>query len=112
MQFRVASGWVSYLAAALAVAVAGAVGALLAPSFSDNIYYVTFFSAVAVVAWYGGLRPALAATIAIYVAANLFVMPEDRAFRLNSETVAFLFVCISLAVFSEVARSARLPGRN
>jgi len=107
MRLRVAPAGVTYLGAVLAVAVAGAVGALLAPTFTDNIYYVTFFSAVAIVAWYGGLRPALLATLAIYVVANLFVVPEDRRFLPNAETVAFLFVCISLAVFSEVARAAR-----
>ena len=105
---RVWSGWVSYLAAALAVAVASAIGALLAPSFSDNIYYVTFFSAVVVVSWYGGLNPALFATVLIYLVANWYVIPEENRFRFDTSTAAFLFVCVALAVFSEMARSARL----
>jgi PAS domain S-box-containing protein len=105
---RVASDGFAYLAAVLAVAVASAVGALLAPSFSDNIYYVTFFTAVSLVSWFGGLRPALLATILIYLIANWYVIRPEEAFRFNAATVAFLFVCAALAIFSEVARRARV----
>ncbi len=105
---RLVSGWVSYLAACLAVAIASAVGALMAPTFSDNIYYVTFFSAVAAVSWYGGLGPAMLATALIYLVANWYVLPPDRVFQFDTGTAAFLFVCIGLAVFSEMARRARL----
>jgi signal transduction histidine kinase/CheY-like chemotaxis protein/PAS domain-containing protein len=105
---RVAFSWVSYLGALLAVAVAGAMGALLAPTFSENIYYVTFFTAVALVSWFGGLRPALLAIGLIWLVANLYVMSDERAFRFDTGTVAFLFVCLALAMFSELARRARL----
>ena len=105
---RVASGWVPYLAAAMAVAVASAIGALMAPTFSDNIYYVTFFSAIVIVSWYGGLSPALFATALIYLVANWYVMRPEEAFRFNTGTAAFLFVCIAIAVFSEMARRARV----
>jgi PAS domain S-box-containing protein len=105
---RVASSSLSYLAAIVAVAVASAVGALLAPTFSDNIYYVTFFTAVSLVSWFGGLRPAILATILIYLIANWYVIRPEDAFRFNAATVAFLFVCTALALFSEVARRARV----
>src|SRR5690606_26904753 len=89
-------------------AVAAAVGALLAPTFSEGIYYVTFFSAVAGISWYGGLGPAVFATVLIYLVANWFVVQGDRAFRFDSGTAAFLFACVALSLFSEMARRARL----
>ncbi len=104
----VAKGWVPYLGAVLAVAVAVAVGALLAPTFSDGIFFVTFFSAVAGISWLGGLGPAILATALIYLVANWFVVPSERAFTFDSGTAAFLFACVALALFSEVARRARL----
>ncbi len=105
---RVAFSWVSYLGAILAVAVASAMGALLAPTFSQNIYYVTFFTAVALVSWFGGLRPALVAIGLIYIVANGYVLDETKAYRFDASTAAFLFVCLALAMFSEVARRARV----
>lgn len=105
---RVAFSWVSYLGAILAVAVASAMGALLAPTFSENIYYVTFFTAVALVSWFGGLRPALLAIGLIWLVANWYVLEKDRQFRFDTGTVAFLFVCLALAMFSEIARRARM----
>lgn len=105
---RVAFSWVSYLGALLAVAVASAMGALLAPTFSENIYYVTFFTAVALVSWFGGLRPALLAIGLIWLVANWYVLEHERSFRVDTATVAFLFVCLALAMFSEIARRARM----
>jgi len=78
------------------------------PTISENIYYVTFFTAVALVSWFGGLRPALLTIGLIYLVASWYVLDEDRAFGFDTGTAAFLFVCLALAMFSEIARRARM----
>lgn len=61
-----------YLIAGLAVAIATLVRWLLDPALSDHLPYVTYFVAVAFVAWRCGLGPSLFALLAGWWAADFF----------------------------------------
>src|SRR5690242_19330787 len=58
------TGWQAYAIAGLAVAAAILVRWFLSAVLSDNVPFITLFLAVVVTAWYGGTRPALAASVA------------------------------------------------
>lgn len=85
-----------YLVALLATAVA-AVGRLAySPLIGNELPYLTFFAAVMVAAWYGGLRPGLFATLLSGVTASyLFLVPA-------SGTHGRLADAIGLALFGAI----------
>ncbi|HVE89636.1 MAG TPA: PAS domain S-box protein [Burkholderiaceae bacterium] len=66
-----------YLFAVGAVAVAAVVRWLLGPLLADHLPFLTFYIAVAVTAWYGGLRPALLATALGFGSAFAFFVPSS-----------------------------------
>jgi PAS domain S-box-containing protein len=95
-----------YGAAILAIAAATIVGALLGKVFDTSVLFATYFAAVTFAAWYGGLGPGLFATALAYLAANWFFVPAKNAFAFNFTSVAFVFVCAAIAIFSEAMRRA------
>ncbi len=66
-----------------------------------------YFATVALVGWYGGLGPALFATVATYLIANTYFLPPRDAFTWSSTAFAYLFVCLTIAAFSEISRRSR-----
>ena len=75
-----ASVWIPYLVAVAATLAAWLVRIALSSVIGGDLPYLTFFSAVMVAAWYGGLRPGLLATgLCLASTAALIVVPEiDR----------------------------------
>ncbi|HWL74337.1 MAG TPA: DUF4118 domain-containing protein, partial [Burkholderiaceae bacterium] len=72
-----------YAFAAAAVAVAAMVRWLLEPLLADHLPVLTFYIAVAVTAWYGGLKPALFAMVLGFIAAVAFFVPTGADFSLR-----------------------------
>ena len=96
----------------VAVALALAARWLLAPLLGDHLPFATFFIAVVVTAWIGGLRPALLAMVLGFMCAQLLFVPTRFSiFGMSGPHVVglaeYLLVSISLAVFGERIRVAR-----
>ena len=69
-----------YGGAVLLTALALAARWLLDPWLGEHLPFVTFFVAVAVAAWLGGLRPALLATVVGFLLALYFFVPPRFSF--------------------------------
>ncbi len=102
-----------YFLAVAAVAVATVVRWLLGPLFGDSLPFLTFYIAVAVIAWYGGLRPALLAIGLGFIAALALFVPThpDIASQQIGQTywddwLRYLVVGVAFAVFGEAKKSA------
>jgi K+-sensing histidine kinase KdpD len=81
--------------AAVSVLVAAVMRWLLDPVLGDRHVFSLFFAAVAVSAWYGGVRPAFAALLAGWVAADwLFLPPSGSWFSAES----LLYISVGLAI--------------
>jgi PAS domain S-box-containing protein len=93
-----------YLAALLAVAAATIASAPVAKNL--GILLAIYFTAVIFAGLYGGFGPALLATVSSYIAVNWFYVDPRTAFGFNSTAFVFFFVCLAIAVFSEVSRRA------
>ena len=106
MRQRQTPSWRPYLASVVAAIAATIVGAVLTRAFAPSVLFATAFAAVVVSGWYGGLGPALVATALTYVLANWLLVSSDSAFQINSTIFAFVFVCVSIAGFSEMSRRA------
>ena len=65
-----------YVVAIIATALAAAAGVLLR-SYLETSHFISFAAPVALVAWYGGKRPALFATALGLLGANLVFVPHD-----------------------------------
>ena len=77
------------------------------------ILIAIYFAAVAAVGAIGGFGPALLATGLSYLVANWYFLPPNDSFHPNSTAFVYLFVCVAIAVFSEVAkRSLRRARAN
>jgi PAS domain S-box-containing protein len=75
-----AAVWLPYLVAVAATAAAWLVRIALSSLLGGDLPYLTFFVAVMVAAWYGGLRPGLFATaLCLASTAAIFVLPAIRA---------------------------------
>ena len=102
-----------YLFALGAVAVAAVVRWLLGPLLTDNLPFLTFYVAVAVTAWYGGLRPALLATAVGFVAGVAFFVPTNADFSMRQLWIGqwddwfrYLVVTTAFAIFGEAKKEA------
>lgn len=102
-----------YLFAVGAIAVAAIVRWLLGPLLAEHLPYLTFFIAVAVTAWYGGLRPALLATALGFVAALAFFVPENAEPSLRQivtaqwpDWVRYFILTAAFAIFGEAKKDA------
>ncbi|MEO2090069.1 MAG: PAS domain S-box protein, partial [Gemmataceae bacterium] len=95
-----------------AVAAATAVRWLFDPLLGDRIPYATFFAAVALAAWVGGLRTGLLATGLGAWLAMTFVVPPRQPFALPSGPhlvglLMYLTVGLTIAGFGEALRAGR-----
>ncbi len=102
-----------YVFAVVAVAVATVVRWLLGPLLADHLPFLTFYIAVAVTAWYGGLRPALLATVLGFIAAFAFFVPTSPEPSLRQiaisqwdDWVRYFIVTAAFAIFGEAKKDA------
>src|SRR3712207_3523615 len=89
-----------YVVAALAVAAALLARFLLDPLLGDHLPFVTFFVAVAVATWFGGLRPGLVSTgLGLLLAWYFFVPTRLSLFGATGPHLvglaAYLMVCLA-----------------
>ncbi len=101
-----------YGTTAAAVAAATAVRWLFDPLLDDRIPYATFFAAVALAAWVGGLRTGLLATGLGAWLAVTFVVPPRHPFALPSGPhlvglLMYLAVGLTITGFGEALRAGR-----
>jgi len=98
--------------AAGAVVVATLVRWLLDPLLDDRLTLITFYLAVAVTAWYGGLRPALlAAALGFAVAFALFIPHHSGGIRLTADALwtdwlRYFVLAVTFAVFGQAKKAA------
>jgi PAS domain S-box-containing protein len=90
-----------YLLALAAVGIAVALRYLLNPLLGDRLPYSTFFLAVVVAAWIGGLGPALLATVVGSFASTLAFINDSEASPGSSEW--FIRISVALIVGSAIA---------
>ena len=95
-----------YGLALLSVAVATSARLALDEFLDDRVPFITFFLAVALVAWQGGFKPALLATILSAVASAYFFIPPAGL------AVAGLAGWAGLAVFLTMGLSLSFHGRS
>ncbi len=102
-----------YLFAVGAVAVAAVVRWLLGPLLADYLPFLTFYVAVAVTAWYGGLRPALLATAVGFVAGVAFFVPTSADFSMRQlwlgqwdDWFRYFVLATAFAIFGEAKKDA------
>src|SRR5918998_6606532 len=67
--------WRRYAVAILSIALATAARFALDPALGDHLPYVTYFVAIMVVAWFGGLGPSLVTLILGSLVATYFFVP-------------------------------------
>lgn len=99
--------WLAYLLAIVAVALTSIGARLFATSPDVGVLVLLYLGVVTFAAWYGGLGPALLATILSYFAAHVFFIPAKSPFSLDYGSVTFILVCVAIAVFSEAMKRAR-----
>jgi PAS domain S-box-containing protein len=103
----------SYVFAAAAVAVATIVRWLLDPLFGVTLPFLTFYIAVAVTAWYFGMRASVVAGVLGFVASVLLFLPTDPALGLRSTVQAnwddwfrYVLLVLTFAIFGEAKKDA------
>jgi PAS domain S-box-containing protein len=102
--------WFTYVVALSVTAAAAVLRLALSPLLGDDLPYLTFFAAVIIAAWYGGLRPGLLATLASGATASyLFLAPvlQTRGPRWGDAIGLLLFGAIGW-LMSDL--SSRLQG--
>ncbi len=102
-----------YAIATLAVAAAAGLRAAVDPFLGDAIPFATFYLAVLVSAWFGGVAPALLATLLGYAVGNWFFLPPRGSFTIGGPgavavtAALYLAVGVGIAVIGGSMRSAR-----
>jgi len=102
----------AYAIAGLTMAAALIARFALNPLLGDHQPFCTFYLAVAVAAWFGGLRPALVAVLFGGLAGNWFFVPPRGAFALTDAgdlagLLTFAAVGVALGVLTDALRSVR-----
>ena len=103
---------VTYFVAVAAVAVSGLIRWQLDSLLGDHLPFSTFFVAILVAAWYGGLRAALLATVLGFFLALYFFVPPRFSFFVNSGPdlvglMVYFVVGLSIAGFAEAMHDAK-----
>ena len=93
-----------YLAAVVAIVAATIISAPVAKN--TPLMLAIYIAAVIFAGLYGGFGPAAIATALSYLVVNWFFVEPKYAFLPNSTVFVFFFVCLAIAVFSEVSRRA------
>jgi two-component system CheB/CheR fusion protein len=101
-----------YSIALISLTIALLVRWALDPILQDHLAFPTLYVAIAITAWYGGLRPTLLVTLAgLFVAAYVFIPPRySLEIALPShrfQAFSFLSAGIVIAIFGETARAAK-----
>ena len=101
----------SYLVAVLAALAAGFARYALSPIWGAKVPFITFYPAVVLAAWFGGLGPGLLATATSVAAALLFLAPVG-ALRVDDpnelvELALFTLINVLIAVLNEALHRAR-----
>ena len=101
------ASWIKYGVAVMAVAVATLIRWLMEPLLGDSGPMSTYIVAVVFVAWYGGFRPALLATILGFAAGLLlFILPRysvmDTSIPAVTRFTGYFVINLSIAVCAEV----------
>ena len=109
---RLGSAFLTYVVAAVAVAVATAIRLSLEYTLQGAAATPLYFAAVLLASWYGGWRPALLALLLGAVASHYFVVPPRHAPTMNdpdAQTALALFLAVGLCIvwFGEAMRTAR-----
>ena len=99
-----------YLVASLAIIASRIIIGLFAQNTS--VLIAIYVAAVAAVSWYGGIGPALLATVLSYLIANWYFIPRGDAFRPSAVAFVYLFVCLAIGIFSEVSKRADARART
>ena len=103
-------GWIArYAVAGLCVALAVVARGLLDPVIGDRQPFPTFYVAVTIAAWFGGLGPTLFALVLGYLAADWFFIPPHNTFSaLNLLTTGtYFFVGLVMALLNHMMHSAQ-----
>jgi signal transduction histidine kinase/CheY-like chemotaxis protein len=90
----------SLLIAAAGVLAAWGVRYLLAPALGERVPFITFFPMVTIVAWWGGFRPTLFATILSTLVLAFFILEPSNSFAIAQREYRFgllLFIGVALA---------------
>jgi K+-sensing histidine kinase KdpD len=92
-----------YAIAAVSVVTVTVVRWLLDPALEDRHIFSVYYAAVAISAWYGGLRPALVALCAGWLAADWFFLEPRRSLSLadpDSLLGSMTYCVIGLAILA------------
>jgi PAS domain S-box-containing protein len=98
--------------ALLSVGVATLINSQLSPRFGEGLFHLTFYAAVMVSSWYGGIGPGLLASGLSALATISFSFPPGFSFSVSDESrwvefLSFLLVMVTVAGFSEAMHAAR-----
>ena len=104
---RPTRAWLAYLLAFVAVAITSIGARFFAIGPDVSVLVLLYLGVVTFAAWYGGLGPALLATVLTYFVAHAFFIPAKSPFSLDYGSVTFILVCVAIAVFSEAMKRAR-----
>ena len=75
-----------HLMALAVVAIAASVRSLLdRPLEAGAVPFITFFPAVVIAAWYGGMGPGITASVASYLAADWWFVPPEGLALVNGD---------------------------
>ncbi len=106
-----------YVVAVLAVAGATLLRWLFDPLLGDHLPFVTFFVAVVVASWYGGLRPGFVATVlGFLLALYLFVPPRFSFLGVSGPHLVglamYFLVSLAITTFGEAMHAAQRRSRR
>ena len=107
------AAWLPYLVAIGATLVAGLWRIVLSSWLGSDFPYLTFFGAVMVSAWYGGLRPGLLATgLSAGITSAVFLAPRISADGLRPSHVVGLLIFLATGVLISAATDALRRARD
>jgi PAS domain S-box-containing protein len=106
MRLRVtARTFLRYGAAVATVGVALCLSLLITP-LGERTPFILFFPAIMAAAWYGGLGPALVATVLSAVATDYVLLPPALGFSFTPTTALLLGVFVAVSVFISTVHTA------